>query len=197
MNKRRRISKDGQSSPIKDPPMTTTPSRKPNLLPNYMTPTKASLSKSYPQLAQQQQQHLHIPSPIKQQHQPPRRSIPPVADPITEVLQVNNNGTNIRSFLDIANDNAEEDGIRGEPTGMAMNRNKRVSIETHLSSEEELERQKGVLMRRLRVLRAECDNLEQQLEQARVTRELTLATQKESQNNIDATMYSLPQLRSS
>jgi hypothetical protein len=189
MNKRRRISEDGKPSPIKE---STTTSHKGNLLPNYMTPTKASLAKSYPQLAAKAPPTTtldRIPSPIRQ---PPRRSIPP--DSLTEVIQVNNNNSNNhglagRSFLDIANeDDPRMDDGRG-PTGMAMNMNKRSIMESHLSSEEEIERQKGVLMRKLRVLRAECENLEQQLDQAKLLRQIFLDSQKKAQTDVDATMY--------
>lgn len=187
MNKRRRISEDGQSSPIKEP---TTPSRKPNV-PNFMTPTKASLAKSYPHLAKAQPprgQSQHIPSPVRQ---PPRRSIPPGT--LTGVFE-ENIGSSVagRSFLDIANEQ-EDDGIPKtdirEPTGMATGSKKKSIIEAHLSNEEDIERQKGVLMRRLRLLRAECENLEQQLDQARLTRQSILDAQKKAQSNVDATMY--------
>src|SRR5271155_5112722 len=86
LNKRRKISEDGQSSPVNEP---TTPSRKVNnnnLLPSFMTPTKASLAKSYPHLAPNSQPRggaQRITSPIRQ---PPRRSIPP--EGLTEVVEV-------------------------------------------------------------------------------------------------------------
>jgi len=190
MNKRRRISEDSKPSPIKEP---ATPSHKTNLLPNYMTPTKASLAKSYPQLAAKGPPTTtldRIPSPIRQ---PPRRSIPP--DPLTEVIQVNNNnngnnhGLAGRSFLDIANEDDPKMDDGREHIGMAMNMDKRSIMESHLSSEEEIERQKGGLMRKLRVLRAECENLEQQLDQAKLLRQMSLDSQKKAQTNVDATMY--------
>ena len=192
MNKRRRISEDGKSSPTKQSATTpTTPSRtKPNVLPNFMTPTKASVAKSYPHLAKQQQQQPRgrISSPTRQ---PPRRSIAPQG--LTEVVEVNG-GTTGRSFLEIGNDGDEEREAKiVEPTGMAMSVTAKKSslVETQLSSEEEIERQKGVLMRRVRLLRAECENLEQQLEQARQSRQNSLDAQRKAQSNVDATMYFL------
>jgi hypothetical protein len=59
----------------------------------------------------------------------------------------------------------------------------------HLSAEEEMERQKGVLMRRVRMLRAECESLELQIEQARQSRQNTLDAQEKASTNVDATMY--------
>jgi hypothetical protein len=178
MNKRRRISEDGKISPINEP--TTTPSQKLKVMPNFMTPTKASLAKSYPHLAKSQPPRgpsQRIPSPTRQ---PPRPSVPP--QPLTEIIQVNNNGSRVmrRSFMDIANDRETE------PTGMAMGAKKPEM--THLSSEEEIERQKGVLMRRLRLLRAECENLEQQLDQARQSKQNSLDAQRKASSNVDATM---------
>ena len=62
-----------------------------------------------------------------------------------------------------------------------------VSGEGHLSSEEEIERRRGMLMRRLRVLRAECEKLEQQLDVARQSKQSLLDTQEST--NVDTTMY--------
>jgi hypothetical protein len=190
MNKRRRISEDGQSSPIKQSTSTvTTPSRtKPNVLPNFMTPTKASLAKSYPHLAKQQQPRGHIPSPTRQT---PRRSIAP--EGLTDVVEVNG-ATAGRSFLEIANDgNEEREATIVEPTRISVSVTAKKSsvFETQLSREEEIERQKGILMRRVRLLRAECENLEQQLEQARLSRQNTSDAQRKAKSNIDATMYFL------
>jgi hypothetical protein len=189
MNKRRRISEDGKSSPIKQSTRKATPPSvtKATVLPNFMTPTNASLAKSYPHLAKQQTPRGHIPSPTRQ---PPRRSIAP--EGLTEVEVYGT--TSGRSFLEIANDGDEEREARiVEPTGMAMSVTKKRSsiLATHLSSEEEIERQKGVLMRRVRLLRAECENLEQQLEHARQSRQNSLDAQRKAQNNVDATMYFL------
>jgi hypothetical protein len=188
MNKRRRISEDGKSSsPIKDP---ITPNQKP--LPNFMTPTKSSLAKSYPHLALQQHQQ-RVPSPTRQL---PRRSIPP--ESLTKVLGGNGRRHEGRSFLDIANE-AEEMGIREanlhvnkEPTGLVMSNTKETGlIETHLAGEEEIERRKGIFMRRLRLLRVECENLEQQLDQATSSQQNTFEAQKKAQSNANATMYFL------
>jgi hypothetical protein len=89
--------------------------------------------------------------------------------------------------LDIANDN-DEDGKKGvEP--MAGDDSPITLKETHLSKEEEIERRKGVLMRRVRMLRAECENLEQQIEHARQTRLVAADTQEKAQNNVDEMMY--------
>src|SRR5215471_20804431 len=114
MNKRRRISEDGKSSPIKQSTTapTTPSSTKPNVLPNFMTPTKASVAKSYPHLAKQQQQLREpVQSPTRQ---PPRRSIAP--EGLTEVVETYGT-TASRSFLEIANDRDEEREARTvEPT---------------------------------------------------------------------------------
>jgi hypothetical protein len=152
-----------------------------------MTPTKASLSKSYPHLAKQQQPRGRISSPIRQ---PPRRSIAP--EGLTEVVGTNG-ATAGRPFLEIANGGNEKEARILEPTGMAMSiaTTKSSVLETHLSSEEEIEHQKAILMRRIRFLRAECENLEQQLEQARQSRQNSLDAQRKAQSNVDVTMYFL------
>ena len=187
MNKRRRVSEDGKSSPIKQSTAVTTPSRtKPNVLPNFMTPTKASVAKSYPHLAKQQQPRERITSPTRQ---PPRRSTAP--EGLTEVVEVYG-ATAGRSFREIGNDGDEEREARiVEPTGMAMSVTLKKSNlgETHLSSEEEIERQKAILMRRVRLLRAECESLEQRLEQARQSRQNSFDAQRKAKSNVDATMY--------
>ena len=62
-------------------------------------------------------------------------------------------------------------------------------VETHLSNEEEIERLRGALMKRIRLLRAECDDLDGQLEQARHTRQTAMDVQDEAvQTNLPATM---------
>jgi len=214
-NKRRRLSEDAKASPAAADTATTaptadSPTRRPSLMRNYMTPTKASIAKSYPHLAKpltpsRQQQHQQQPSPARRhRHFPsplrhsPRRSIPRADAEITQAVGA-------RSFLDIANapeddhDAAvgEKEGPQG-PTGMAMSvggatfvKEKRKSlVETHLSSEEEIERSRGALMRRIRLLRAECEDLEGQLEQARHARQTAVDAQdKAVQTNLPATMY--------
>ena len=98
--------------------------------------------------------------------------------------------------MDIANDIDTAPEV--EPTGMAMAtkngvrgapKPKEKEVTTHLSSEEEIEREKSMLMRRLRKLRAECESLEGQLDQARQTRQATLDVQEKARNNVDSTMY--------
>jgi hypothetical protein len=191
MSKRRRVSEDGKSSPIKQ---STTPSRKPNVLPSFMTPTKASLAKSYPHLVPKSQPR-GVPqrtlSPIRQA---PRRSIP--LERPTEVFDANGPGVAGRRFMDIENDgedSASPNLVVEEPTDITVpGKGKVISSaekETHLSNEEEIERQKSVLMRRLRLLRAECENLETQVDQAKQAQQITLDAQKKAQTNVDATMY--------
>lgn len=185
MSKRRRISEDGKSSPIKQ---TAVPSRKPNVLPSFMTPTKASLAKSYPHLVPKSQPRgvpQRTVSPIRQA---PRRSIPPETP--AEVFGVNGPGVAGRRFMDIENDGEEDNAAPNldvvEPRDVKIPGKGKAIVsaekEAHLSNEEEVERQKSVLMRRLRLLRAECENLEIQVDQAK-------QAQKKAQPNIDATMY--------
>jgi len=186
VNKRRRISEDGKSSPsARDPTPTTTPTRsKANVLPSFMTPTKASLAKSYPHLLPKSQQRggaQRIPSPIRQ---PPRRSIPP--EGLTEVIT---SGAPGRRLHELADDGLEERAGRPEPTGMAMSMKTHVGKEAHLSSAEDVERQRAVLLRRLKLLRAECEGLELQVDQARQARQSTIDAQRRGQLNVDATMY--------
>ena len=78
-----------------------------------------------------------------------------------------------------------------EPTGMAMSikKSRKLVDETHLSNEEEIERQKGILMRRVRSLRTECENLEQALEHAKQSSKNLLDAQRKAQSNVDVTMY--------
>lgn len=189
VNKRRRISEDGKSSPALEP---TTPSRKANVLPSFMTPTKASLAKSYPHLVPKSPARgggaQRIPSPVRQ---PPRRSIPP--ETLTEVIT---SGAPGRVFQGTANDGVEDRAGRPEPTGMAMNIQGREGKETHISSEEEIERQRGVLLRRLKLLRNECESLAQQVHQAKQTRHSTIEAQQRGQSSLDTIMYTLSNLES-
>jgi hypothetical protein len=190
--KRRRLSEDGHTSPTTTPDHTNTATRPP-LMRNYMTPTKASVAKSHPHLAKPLTSSLKGTSPTRPQHRlhsPPRRSIPP--DPPTEVIGA-------RSFLDIANapdDNDPkplEEEEEEEPTRMAVSVRRergRGLVETHLSSEEEIERLRNALMRRIRLLRAECEGLEGQVEGARQAMQKTMQTQELAvQTNLPATMY--------
>ena len=150
-----------------------------------MTPTKASLAKSYPHLVPKSPARgQRVTSPIRQ---PPRRSVAP--DGLTEVVEVNRSTGPGRRFADIANDTDEE--VRDEQV-TGPKRDKRIVSEVHLSREEEIERRKGVLMRRVRILRAECEGLEVQVEQARQTRQSALDSQEKALGNIDAIMYLLP-----
>jgi len=202
MNKRRRISEDTPVSPLKLPP---TPSRAP--LPSYMSPTKASLSKGYPHLVPKSPARgagTRIVSPMRT---PVRRSIAP--EGLTEVMEVNGGVPAMvgRKFMDIANEGeditVEENGRVGSGgdediwTEDAMSKTKKNNkVETgvksgigkgHLSSEEEIEKRRGVLMKRLRVLRAECEKLEQQLDVARQSKQSLLDTQESTP--IETTMY--------
>ena len=107
--------------------------------------------------------------------------------------EVRNSPTRRRSFLEIANDgdndavepdtNNDEPGV--ESQGAVITKMK----EVHLASEEEIERQKGILMRRVRLLRAECESLEQQIEQALQSKESAADVDKKIQQDIDTTMY--------
>lgn len=209
-NKRRRLSEDSITSPSRHStaaPAGASPTRKPSLMRNYMTPTKASIAKSYPHLAKplsaarQQPSPTRQPGPASPRKHPPRPSIPP--EPLTEVIGA-------RSFLDIANAPEDNDVLPGEKDdtvreamamAMAMSvgatapavreKEKRKSlVESHLSSEEEIERLRGALMKRIRLLRAECENLEGRLEQTRQTRQTAIDTQEKAvQTNLPATMY--------
>jgi len=212
-NKRRRLSKDGKASPVDGATTALTansPTRKPSMMRNYMTPTKASVAKSYPHLAKpltpsrQQRQEQQQPSPTRRHRQsssplkqPPRRSIPPADTQTTQIVGA-------RSFLDIANAPEDDHDVAvgekepvQEPTGMAtgvgataaVKENRTSLVETHLSNEEEIERLRGALMKRIRLLRAECDDLDGQLEQARHTRQTAMDVQDEAvQTNLPATM---------
>jgi hypothetical protein len=108
--------------------------------------------------------------------------VPP--EGLTEVI-VNRSSGPGRRFLDIANDGELREE---EPTGMAMG-SPIVVKEGHLSHEEELEKKKGVLMRRVRMLRAECEMLEQQVEQARSMRTNHVDAQEKVLGNVDSMMY--------
>lgn len=181
VNKRRRISEDGKSSPVLEP---KTPSRKANVLPSFMTPTKASLAKSYPHLVPKSPARggaQRIPSPVRQ---PPRRSIPP--ETLTEVIT---SGAPGRSVQEIANDGVEDRAERPEPTGMAMNIQGREGKGAYLSSEEEIERQRGVLLRRLKLLRTECESLAQQVDHVEQTRQSAVDSQQRGQLGVDTIMY--------
>jgi hypothetical protein len=189
-NKRRRVSEEGTPPPVKPPSPPTR--KKPNVRPSFMTPTKASLAKSYPHLVQKSVPRgggERTTSPIRQ---PPRRSIPPEQQ-LTEVLGVDGGSTHIpapsRSFLDIANEDEEnvEELMQNGKDATTKGKGKDVEKEKHLSTEEEIERQRGVLMRRLRFLRAECENLEQKVEQATQAKE-NLEAQEKMQHDVDATM---------
>ena len=170
-SKRRKISQDLPES-NENQSENIVSSRK-LLPPNYMTPTKASLAKSYPQLlpkATQTPTQMRVSSPKKTI---PRASIPP-AD-VTEVALKNGAA---RSFSSIAMDD--------EPPPMVMTGKKKVVTE-HLSSEEEIEKRRGILLRRVRMLRAECEVLEQQVEIARQSQE---NISDSGSKNVDEMMYS-------
>jgi hypothetical protein len=180
VNKRRRISEDGKSSPVLE---SKTP-RKPNVLPSFMTPTKASLAKSYPHLVPKSPARggaQRVPSPVRQ---PPRRSVPP--ETLTEVIT---SGAPSRSVQEIASNGVEDRAERPEPTGMAMNIQGREGKGVNLSSEEEIERQRGVLLRRLKLLRTECESLAQQVDQAQQTRQSAIEAQQRGQLTVDTIMY--------
>ena len=135
---------------------------------------------------------------------PPRRSVAPEGG-LTEVLEVNGRVPAVvgRKFMDIANEgDQEEDNARttGGDAALGMEdvvvgrkkvefvRGKTGGVgEGHLSNEEDIEKRRGVLMRRLRVLRAECEKLEQQLDIARQSKQSLLDTQESTA--VDATMY--------
>jgi hypothetical protein len=184
-NKRRRISEDGESSPLRDASSPRKPTT--NVLPSFMTPTKASLAKSYPHLLTKSpaRNNRNI-SPVRQ---PPRRSIAPEGG-LTDVIQPTQSNAPGRSFLDIAND--PEDRLLEKdvaPTGMAMATRPNVTAkEVHLSNEEEIERYRTVLMRRVRMLRAECDDLEKQVDQARQATQAMRDAQEKARSDMEATM---------
>jgi hypothetical protein len=197
MNKRRRISGDGESSEIQQP--TTATPGKLALLPSFMTPTKASLAKSYPHLVPKSQprQAQRVVSPARRTL---RRSIAPEGG-VNDALGVDEpTDIGVRSFMEIANDDDRDSAMLTltvrEPTTAAttqsMTSHLAMGKEKHLASEEEIEQRKSFLMRRLRLLRAECENLEQQLEQGRQSKQAALSLQKEAQSDADATMYGTP-----
>src|SRR5271170_2050892 len=104
MNKRRRISEETPASPIKQPP----PSHPP-VAQNFMTPTKASLAKSYPHLVPKSPARggaggTRVVSPTRI---PLRRSVAP--EGLTEVVEVNGGGPGGRKFMDIENEGEEEE----------------------------------------------------------------------------------------
>jgi hypothetical protein len=175
MNKRRRISADDQTPEMKQTPTTRKPA---NIPPNYMTPTKSSLAKSYPHLLTKSPQRQRTPSPQK-----PARSIPPrvsVSERLTEVLQVNGGEP---SRADITGKGFEIDSGDGEPSMVVEGKVRQVS------REEEIEREKGILMRRVRLLRIECENLENQLESSRVSSRKSKETNDIAITNVNGTMY--------
>ena len=183
-SKRRRISNDGRSSPAKT---TTTPPLPTNVLPSFMTPTKASLAKSYPHLVPKSPARgapQRVSSPTRQ---PPRRSIPPEGLP--EVVGVPGPSVAGRSFLDNANDRQDIDNRQSKPlTTSTRKPTFATEDDGHSLNEDELEQRKTMLMRRIRQLRAECENLEQQLDQAKQSKQQSLEAQRKTQSNMDATM---------
>jgi hypothetical protein len=201
ISKRRRISKDGKSSPVKNTEDSNLSPLKvpPNVLPSYMTPTKASLGKSYPHLVSKSPVRGTQNIPVSPLRQPPRRSIPPeLTGGLTEVLGVHGgkaDGAILGSrFLDIANESDDYALQKDEePTGMAMAVGKRSTAprqSMHLSNEEEIEKHRSVLMRRLRVLRTECEDLEKQVDQARHATQTSKDARAKARADVDATMYS-------
>jgi hypothetical protein len=171
-----------------------------------MTPTKSSLAKSYPHLVPKSPARGTGARVVSPTRTPLRRSVAP--EGLTEVVEVNGAVGVGRKFMDIANEREEEraepgrvggegDGGMGNEGGGVVVGGKRLGLvlegkgvvggEGHLSSEEEIERRRGVLMRRLRVLRAECEKLEQQLDVARQSKQSLFDTQEST--NVDTTMY--------
>lgn len=73
-----------------------------------------------------------------------------------------------------------------EPTGMVVSvgatidRGMSEAADTHLSSEEEIERLRGALMRRIRVLPAECEGLEEQFEVAQQRRQTAMESHEQA-----------------
>jgi len=106
------------------------------------------------------------------------------------VIQLTQSNAPGRSFLDIAND--PEDRLLEKdvaPTGMAMATRSNVTAkEVHLSNEEEIERYRTVLMKRVRMLRAECDDLEKQVDQARQAKQAMRDAQEKARSDMEATM---------
>jgi hypothetical protein len=186
--KRRRISEDGKSSPVKPTSTTTTASSpaKAQLLPSFMTPTKASLAKSYPHLVPKSQPRIGPQRIVSPTRQPPRRSIPP--ETLTEVVTISN--VTKETAIDLAQDAVEDTVIPKpvvvNPAPVTNVTGKRKS--SQVSDEEEIERQRGIWMRKLRLLRAECESLEQQLNQARQTKQTVVDAQEKAQRNVNATM---------
>jgi len=161
-----------------------------------MTPTKASLAKSYPHLLPKSPARgaQRVPSPIRQ---PPRRSIPPEGG-LTEVVGVNEYGRT-RKLVDTVNDEQDTrptDTEESTEAGTAIKTpNPPTEKDPPSLNEEEIEQRRAAMTRRLKQLRAECENLEQQLDLAKQSKQQSLEAQKKIQSNLDATMY-LPHLSS-
>jgi hypothetical protein len=186
-NKRPRISEEEESATLNP----TSPTRKkPNVLPSFMTPTKASVAKSYPHLVQKSVPRGGAERNISPIRQPPRRSRPPEQQ-LTDVLEVNAGSKRAPApGREIANEE-EDDYVRPSENGRDPGetvKGKEVDKGKHLSTEEEIERQRSVLIRRLRLLRAECETLEQKVEQVTQEKE-TLEAQEKTQRDVDVAMF--------
>jgi hypothetical protein len=195
-NKRPHIIEEEESATLN--PISSPSRKKPNVLPSFMTPTKASLSKSYPHLVQKSVPRGGAGRNVSPIRQPPRRSIPPEQQQqqLTEVLEVNDGSKQApgRNLVESSNEE-EDDSMRPlksgkDPEGMV--KGKDVGKGKHLSTEAEIERQRSVLMRRLRLLRAECETLEQKVEQTTQEKEVVEAqVQEKTQRDVDAAMFVL------
>jgi hypothetical protein len=181
-NKRRRISnEDGPSASTRQAPQTPPP-KPTTALPNYMTPTKASLAKSYP--------HLIPKSPARTNPQIPS---PKKRPQFFATRQVRNSPLKERSFLEIASEGDDDAAVadaNGDESGLqTVDSRMKKQKETHLETEEEIERQRAILMCRVRLLRAECESLEQQIEQVVESKESADDIERTIQQDMDTTMY--------
>lgn len=135
-----------------------------------------------------------MPSPIRRS---PRRSIPPEGG-LTEVVGVHEY-ERTRKLVDTANDEQDTRPTDTEESTEAGTTNKTPNLATEkdpqLPNEEETELRRAAMTRRLKQLRAECENLEQQLDLAKQSKQQSLEAQKKIQSNLEATMY-LPYLSS-
>jgi hypothetical protein len=139
--KRRRLSDDVLSSPGKPRP----PSH--GLLPSFMTPTKASLAKTFPHLLPP----TKTPTTTRAKKRVTRSSIPP--EGLTEVVETIGESEVDVSFSGekVSEVEAVTPSTRRPPEGKGQH----------------VERYKASLLFRVRKLRAECGVLEQQVDNAR------------------------------
>ena len=124
-----------------------------------------------------------IASPTRQ---PPRRSIPPEA--LTEVVTIPT-AANDRE-IELSQEAQAEDNVAPKPvvveSSTVASGKRKVS---HVNDEEEIERQRGIWIRKVRLLRGECESLEGQLNQARQNTQNTNDAREKAARDVNSTMY--------